>query len=85
MTNQGSTTTAPISTTSLQHTTTAQPFTTSSSVQSTSSPTSSNGGVPEFPFQAVAVTTVAVIAVFSYLLVRRRTGTRLPTGRDSFA
>jgi len=84
-TSQGSTTTAPISTTSLQRTTTAQLLTTSASVQSTSSPTTSSGGVPEFPFQAVAVTTVAVLVVATYVLVRRRAGTRLLTGRDSFA
>jgi len=46
--------------------------TTTTSVQSTTSTTSATTAVPEFPFQALALTTVAVLIVFSYLLVRRR-------------
>jgi len=47
--------------------------TTSTTAQSTSPSTSTSGQVPEFPFQALAFTTVAVLIVASYLLVRRRT------------
>ncbi|HYB76088.1 MAG TPA: NHL repeat-containing protein, partial [Nitrososphaerales archaeon] len=69
------------STTSIQQTTTPQLSTTSASMQSTSSPTSSSGDVPEFPFQIVAMTTVAVLLVGAYLLVRRHAGSQFPTGR----
>jgi len=79
---QSSTSTAVTSTTSSQQITISPPSTTSSSVQTTTSPTSSTGAIPEFPFQAVAATAVAVLVVASYLLVRRRTGGRLPTRED---
>jgi sugar lactone lactonase YvrE len=70
-TSQSSTATASTSTSSFQQTTTSQVPTTTTSVQSTSPSTSSSGAVPEFPFQALAMTTVAVLVVASYLLVRR--------------
>jgi sugar lactone lactonase YvrE len=67
------------STTSLQQT--SVPLsTTSTTAPSTSASTSSSGQVPEFPFQALAMTTVAALVVASYLLVRRRSEGRLSTG-----
>ena len=73
--SQVSITTTPTYTTSSQQTTTSQVSTTTTSVQTTSSSTTSTSAVPEFPFQALAMTTVAVLIVASYLLVRRRTST----------
>jgi sugar lactone lactonase YvrE len=78
-TSQSSTTTPVSSTTSFQQTS-ALPSTTSTSAQTTSSPTSSSGGIPVFPFQVVAATAFAVMVVVSYLLVRRRSASRLPIG-----
>ena len=69
-TSHASTTTT--STTSAQQTSVSV-STTSTTAQSTSPSTSTGGQVPEFPFQALAFTTVAVLVVTSYLLVRRRT------------
>ena len=74
-TSQVSTTTAPTSATSSLQTSATQVSTASSSAQSTSASTST--AVPEFPFQALAITSVAVLVVVSYLLVRRRTSTDL--------
>lgn len=75
-TAQGSTTTT---STSSIGTSTGQTQTTSATTQSTVSQTSSSGGVPEFPFQAIAMTAVAVLVVASYILLRRRTTGGLPS------
>jgi len=71
-------TTTTSSTTSAQHTSVSV-STTSTTAQSTTASTSTSGQVPEFPFQALAFTTVAVLVVASYLLVRRRTAVRPQT------
>jgi sugar lactone lactonase YvrE len=65
----GQASTTPSSTTQAQQTTPAQ-STTSSSVQSTTSNT--GGGIPEFPYQVLAVLTVTVLVAASYILMRRR-------------
>ena len=77
-TGQGSTTTTSSSTSSLG-TATSKTQTTSATTQSTGSQTSSSGGVPEFPFQALAMTAVAVMVVASYLLLRRRSSDGPPS------
>jgi len=38
---------------------------------STSSSSSSSGGIPEFPFQAVALTIITVLVLASYVVVRK--------------
>jgi len=55
--------------------------TTSSS--SSSSSTASGGGVPEFPYQLAIASIFTVLLAASYLLVRRRTAPRGPTGNDA--
>ena len=80
-TGQGSTTTTSTHTTSVQQSTSSLTLSSVTS-QTTSSQTSSGGSVPEFPFQLVAMTAVAVLVVASYLLLRRRTAGRFPAGPD---
>jgi sugar lactone lactonase YvrE len=75
--SQASTTTTSTPTTSVQQTTA------SSTLQSTGSQTSSTGAIPEFPFQALAMTALVVLVVASYLLVRRRMADRLPAGPNA--
>ncbi len=55
--------------------------TTSSS--SSSSTTTSGGGVPEFPYQLAIASVFTVLLAASYLLVRRLTAPRGPTGNDT--
>lgn len=54
-----------------QQTTTASSSSTGTATSHSSS-TSSGGGIPEFPFQMLALTALTVVVVLSYLLVRRR-------------
>ena len=74
--SQSSVSTA-VSTGPAQSTTGVQAATTSTFAQTTttpaSAPSSSGGGVPEFPYQAVLFVTFTVLIVASYLLVRDRT------------
>jgi ABC-type transport system substrate-binding protein len=53
-----------------------------SSQTTTTSSTTSSGGIPEFPFQAVAVSLVAFLVVSAYLIARRSriNPPHLPTG-----
>jgi phospholipase C len=61
-----------------QQPTSTQSTTSTTSTSTTSTSSSSSGGIPEFPFQAMAVAVLAAIVVVSYLAVRlslRRDGT----------
>jgi hypothetical protein len=71
-----SSTTSSTSTTSTTSTTSAIPSSTSSSSSTTttvssSTSSSSGGGIPEFPYQVLAVTVFTLLVLASYLAVRR--------------
>lgn len=72
----GGTTTTTSSTTSTTSTptttTTTTPSQTSTSASSSATSTSSGGGIPEFPFQLLAVSVFTALVVASYVLARRR-------------
>jgi sugar lactone lactonase YvrE len=70
MSSTSAASTASSSTTQTQQTTPSQTATSSSVGSTTSSNT--GGGVPEFPFQTIAVVTFTVLVAASYLLMRRR-------------
>ena len=60
------------STTTTQSTTSQAPSsTTSATTSAASSSSSSSGGIPEFPFQGVIITSVTLAMIASYFMVRR--------------
>ena len=67
-----STTSSSASTGSSTSSTTSTCYTTSSVTSSSSTSTNQSGGIPEFPYQTLALTAFTILIATSYLLVRKK-------------